>query len=72
MRTKEYVRYVKYAGIAGVVMFVVGALGEITGHLVLTDLPPSADTAFIYLLGIGFAVVFVSIIAGGVLPLALE
>lgn len=72
MKTKEYVRYVKYAAVAGVAMFVVGALGEITGRLVLTDLPPVADTAFVYLLGIGFAVVFVSIIAGGMLPLALE
>lgn len=53
-------------------MFVVGALGEVTGRFVLRDLPVVADTAFVYLLGIGFAVVFVSIIAGGILPLALE
>ena len=72
MKTKEYVRYVKYTAIAGMVMFVVGALGEVTGRVVLRDLPAVADTAFVYLLGIGFAVVFVSIIAGGILPLALE
>lgn len=72
MKTKEYVRYVKYAGVAGIAMFVAGALGETTGRVVLTDVPQVADTAFVYLLGIGFAVVFVSIIAGGLLPLALE
>lgn len=72
MKTKEYVRYVKYAAGAGVAMFVAGALGEITGRVVLTDLPQVADTAFVYMLGIGFAVVFVSILVGGILPLALE
>jgi len=72
METKEYVRFIKYAGVAGVVMFVVGLIGEVAGRLILTDLPHVADKAFIYMLGVGIVAVFVSIILGGVLPLALE
>lgn len=72
MKSKEYARYAKYTATAGVAMFVVGALGEITGRVVLTDLPPSADSVFVSLLGLGFVAVVVSLIAGGVLPLALE
>lgn len=53
-------------------MFAVGAIGEVTGRLVLADLPPSADSAFVSLLGLGFVAFIASVIAGGVLPLALE
>jgi len=72
MNTREYVKYAKYAGAAGVVMFVVGALGEIIGNLILTDLPPVVDSAFIYLLALGFVLVFGAVLAGGILPLAME
>ncbi|MCX2819976.1 hypothetical protein EGH25_11510 [Haladaptatus sp. F3-133] len=72
MDTQEYVRYAKYGTVVFFGMFVVGAVGEIAGHAVLSELPAPFGTLFVYLLGFGLAGFFVSAMAGGVIPLALE
>jgi len=72
MKTDEYVRLSKYGAAVGLGMFVAGALGEVVGHAVFAEIPASLGTLFVYLLGFGLAGFFLSIMAGGILPLALE
>jgi hypothetical protein len=72
MDTQEYVRYAKYGTVVGFGMFVLGAVGEVAGHAIFEDLPAPLGTVFVYLLGFGLAGFFLSAMAGGVIPLALE
>ncbi|MFW5984001.1 MAG: hypothetical protein ACOCRA_02240 [Halobacteria archaeon] len=72
METQEYVRYAKYGAVIGFGMFVVGALGEIAGHAIFSELPAPLGTLFVYFLGFGLLGFFLSVMAGGVIPLALE
>ena len=72
METQEYVRYAKYGTILCFGMFVVGAIGEIAGHAVFESLPGPLGTLFVYFLGFGLAGFFLSAMAGGIIPLALE
>ena len=72
MDTQEYVRYAKYTSVACLGMFVVGAIGEIAGHAVVSELPRPLGTLFVYLLGFGLVGFFLSTMAGGIIPLAFE
>jgi hypothetical protein len=72
METQEYVRYAKYGAVGGFGMFVLGALGEIAGHAAFSEMPSPLGRLFVYLLGFGLLGFFLSVMAGGIIPLAME
>jgi len=72
MDTTQYIEYSKKGAIGGAVLFCLGILGSAVTNLLSIQLPPQLDGILLYMLILGVVAVFVSIIAIGVLPLALE
>lgn len=69
-RGLDHARIAKTGFIAGIALFVVGVVGELLGHALLSSMPPTADQALLALEILGVLVGFlVPIVFGAVLPL---
>ncbi|WP_436934851.1 DUF7860 family protein [Halovenus marina] len=68
--TVDYAKMTKSGFALGLALFVIGAVGGILGHTILSPIPDWENTLFLYSEGIGILVGFFSIwIFGVFLPL---